>query len=275
MKKLKKKKSSKKKSGLLVVGISFLSIGIIFGGYFFKMKSYFGLTAVEMYQNIANPYLRNVRITEGMRKEEVIERFGKTLGWSETEKRKLLAIHSEATKGATEGYFFPGNYVVPLRAKAPDVSKKIITAFNEEVVESNEKLKTNVINMDTAIKIASIIQREAGSKSDMKIISGVIWNRLFEGMSLDMDATLQYAKGSKTKWWPKVVPADKYIESPFNTYKNKGLPPSAISNPGEAAIEAALNPGKTDAFFYLHDDNGKIHTARTYQEHLDNIERVY
>jgi UPF0755 protein len=69
--------------------------------------------------------------------------------------------------------------------------------------------------------------------------------------------------------------ADKKIDSPFNTYKNSGLPPSAISNPGEAAIDAALHPAKTKAIFYIHDQQGTIHTAVTYEEQKANVDTYY
>jgi UPF0755 protein len=253
----------------IFVLVVFASIAVF---YLIEMGNFSGLSLWQMYQNVASPYARYVNITEGMRKEEVADRFAKVLGWSEQDELKLLAIHTKAMKGASEGYYFPTTYVVPIRARPEDVSKEIINTFNREVVASNKKV--NIINMDTTIKIASIIQREAG-KSDMKIVSGIIWNRLFRGMSLDMDATLQYAKGTDKKWWPIVKPEDKNIVSPYNTYKNKGLPPSAISNPGEAAIDAALNPAKTSALFYFHDSFGVIHTAKTYEQQVANIQAYY
>ena len=133
-----------------------------------------------------------------------------------------------------------------------------------------------MVSLDTAVKIASIIEREARGKDDMRLVSGVIWNRLFKEMSLDMDATLQYAKGNAdTGWWPKVVPKDKFIDSPYNTYANEGLPPTPISNPRLSTIEAALNPKKTDYLFYIHDKYGIFRGARTYKEHKQNIARYY
>ena len=125
-------------------------------------------------------------------------------------------------------------------------------------------------------KIASIIQREAGGKKDMRLISGIIWNRIFAGMRLQMDATLQYAKGNEEEgWWPQVDPKDKNIDSPYNTYKYDSLPPTAIANPGMAALEAAYNPQKTSCMYYLHDKKGNIHCSKTYAEHKRNIEKYY
>jgi UPF0755 protein len=110
----------------------------------------------------------------------------------------------------------------------------------------------------------------------MKLISGIIWNRIFKGMKLQMDATLQYAKGSEeTGWWPQVNPQDKNIDSPYNTYMYTELPPSPIASPGLAAIEAAYNPQKTNCLFYLHDKKGVIHCSATYEGHKKNIAKYY
>ena len=111
----------------------------------------------------------------------------------------------------------------------------------------------------------------------MRDISGIIWNRLFINMPLQLDASLQYAKGtdSKTSWWPQVRPADKYIESDFNTYANKGLPPAPISNPSLDAIIAALNPKKTECMYYFHDQRGGFHCNETYEEHVAALKRIY
>jgi UPF0755 protein len=150
----------------------------------------------------------------------------------------------------------------------------MLKEFSRETSTIKKQKNMQVINQDTAIKIASIIQREAGGKSDMKLISGIIWNRLWKGMKLQMDATLQYAKGSEENgWWGQVDSEDKYIDSPYNTYAEEGLPPSAIANPGLAAIDAAYNPQKTSCLFYLHDKNRQIHCAKTYEEHKRNIKK--
>jgi UPF0755 protein len=171
---------------------------------------------------------------------------------------------------------------VRVGASGGEVARQMLDNFNarvsSQIIDPQNKLtKTgtgkNKINIDTAVRIASIIQREAAGKQDMNLISGVIWNRLFKGMSLDMDATLQYAKGTSTNWWPQVASKDKNIVSPFNTYQNKGLPPTAISEPSIDAIKAAMNPAKTDCLFYLHDNYRNIHCTVTYAAHVENIQR--
>ena len=112
----------------------------------------------------------------------------------------------------------------------------------------------------------------------MSEIAGVIENRLAAKWPLQIDATVQYAlstarcKKLDCDWWPKTLTkVDLQIKSPYNTYLNQGLPIKPISNPGEAAIKAAVAPAKTTAWFYLHDLKGQIHFAKTIEEHNKNI----
>jgi UPF0755 protein len=256
------------------LGSGFLAVVLIGLTYYcYQMKNSMDLNPWETIQNITNPYSRIVKVTAGMRREEVAERFAKTLGWEETEKYRLVNMYT-LIASSTDGFYFPNTYIVPLNAKATDVSRKFDDTFTEEVLSKFPQLKDKNVDRDEIMKIASIIQREA-SPYDMKIVSGIIWNRIKRNMPLEMDATLQYAKGTSTKWWPQVTPADKKIDSPYNTYKNKGLPPSPISNPSQAAIDAALHPIKTSALFYVHDSYGIIHTAKTYAQHKLNIQMYY
>ena len=226
--------------------------------------------------NIANPSVTYLRIAQGMRKEEIAGILGNKLSWDKNEKEKFLATERPEKSISGEGYFYPGTYLFKKRSDAELAGKLMTNRFKQEVLSRYASSTRKVINIDTALKIASILEREAGGKYDMRIISGIIWNRIFKDMPLDMDSTLQYAKGNeKIGWWPKVESKDKFIESPYNTYANEGLPPTAISNPSLAAIEAALNPKKTNCLFFLHDKQGGFHCTRTYKEHVKNIDRFY
>lgn len=226
--------------------------------------------------SIANPSVTYVRIDPGMRKEEIAGIFENKLSLSEKEKSAFLATALTSENVSGEGYFYPGVYLLRKESDGEFLGKLMTNRFAREVIPRYATSTRKVVSLDTAVKIASIIEREARGKDDMRLVSGVIWNRLFKEMSLDMDATLQYAKGNAdTGWWPKVVPKDKFIDSPYNTYANEGLPPTAISNPRLSTIEAALNPKKTDYLFYIHDKYGIFRGARTYKEHKQNIARYY
>jgi len=211
---------------------------------------------------------RLVHIREGMRKEEIAELFAGKLKWDDSQKLAFLS--------GPEGQYYPGTYSVSSAGDEEIMRELMLHRFDREVEERLASSTKNVISLDTILKVASIIEREAGGKRDMRLISGIIWNRVFKGMNLQIDATLQYAKGDKDSgWWPKVLSEDKYIESPYNTYKYSGFPPTPIANPGLSSIEAALNPQKTKCLFYLHDKRRRIHCSETYQGHLKNIDRYY
>jgi len=121
------------------------------------------------------------------------------------------------------------------------------------------------------------IAREAKTDNEKPVIAGILTNRLKDGMPLQVDATIQYAKGydPQTKhWWGMVFSSDyKEIQSPFNTYLNAGLPPSPIANPGLEALRAAANPAPTEYYYYLHDKEGQIHYAETILAHNNNVKK--
>ncbi len=282
---------------LILIGVA-LSLGLVQAALESK-EAFFA--RLETYLNFANPNYRFVYIYPGMRREEIVEKYAKVLAWDDKDKLWFLATApaDPVNGGFVDGYFLPKTYFVEKDATGLEVGdmmhEEFLEVIGEEVLGNQAKAsstpetatsknaagktvvkgtngKTQIINLDTAITIASIIQREAAGPHDMNLISGIIWNRLFKGMSLQMDATLQYVKGNEDEWWPQVTGKDKYLESPYNTYQNSGLPPGAISNPSIEAINAAYNPQKTDCLFYLHDKNRKIHCTKTYEEHKKNVE---
>lgn len=221
---------------------------------------------------LASPEYKYVAVVEGLRKEEIAEIVGEKLDWTEEEKRQFSIPTEICILSGGEGYLFPGKYLVHKTytvEEVKDLMEKKLDDVIDDVVESDDE---KVLNMNQVMTIASLIQREAAGKQDMKLISGIIWNRIFNDMPLQIDATLQYAKGSEENgWWPPVKSEDKYIDSPYNTYQIDGLPPGPIANPGVAAIEAALNPVDTKCLFYLHDKNRVIHCASTYEAHKNNV----
>lgn len=259
-----------------IIALFVLSIGTLI-----SIVTYYGidpkeLVTLSLYENLANPSIRIVRVSEGLRKEEIALVVGKKLGWDETQESQFVDAHLALNDTNLEGHYFPKTYFIQKDEEPSDVTNTMLNQFSKEVSTVKKPKSKTIVNEDTALKIASIIQREAGGKDDMKLISGIIWNRLFNGMRLQMDATLQYAKGSEIDgWWEEVSPADKKINSSYNTYLHAGLPPSPISNPGLPAIEAAYNPVKTSCLYYMHDKKGIIHCSATYEGHKKNIDKYY
>jgi UPF0755 protein len=215
------------------------------------------------------PYQRWVVIPEGLRKEEIAEIAKKELGWSEETKEEFLA-------NAEEGYLFPDTYLIQVanfKDAGRQAAKRMKDKFNEECQEIFKEFEKNNIRNDTAVILASVIQREAANEEEMPLIAGIIWNRLLKPMPLEIDATIQYIVGEPSNWWRPVTPEEYKIESPYNTYLHEGKPPAPICNPGLAAIEAVVYDQPNDYFYYLHNNEGQIHLAKTYEEHQANIEQ--
>lgn len=219
------------------------------------------------------PYLRWVMIPPGLRKEEIASLLAKTLDWSATEKQKWITTDTTTKSDYFEGTYFPDSYLIPADESPLNVANRIISKFDEKFAPYLSQFNSQNIKWTTGLTFASIVQREAANSEDMPLIAGILWNRLNTGMPLQVDATLQYVRGDVGNgWWAPISVADKQLVSPYNTYKNKGLPPHPISNPGIAAIKATLSPMETDCLYYLHDRERVTHCAVTYEEHLANIE---
>jgi len=220
------------------------------------------------------PYYAWVTIPVGLRKEQIADILTENLGWTDAQKTEFLTVDTDTGPNYVEGVYFPDDYLIPSDQTPAQVAQRLRSRFQEAFAPyANEAVQKN-IPWPQVLTIASIIQREAGSVSDMSIISGVIQKRLAVGMPLAMDATLQYMEGSEANgWWPDPSGAATYPDDPFNTYKRKGLPPHPIANPGLAAIDAALNPAGTDCLFYLHDPNGHIHCSATYAGQKANVQK--
>lgn len=214
---------------------------------------------------VNHPYQKWIVIPEGLRKEEIAEMVQEKIGWPEVEERRFLSW----TK---EGYLFPDTYLLNVDYTGQEVADRMKNKFNEEVADLFKEAEENNILNDTLIVLASLVQREAGNEEQMPLIAGIIWNRWLQDMKFEIDATVQYALGESGNWWPKIKPENYKTDSPYNTYLHKGRPPAPICNPGLAAIDAVINSEDSEYLYYLHDSEGQIHPAETYEEHLENIE---
>lgn len=223
----------------------------------------------------SSPDMKWVVIPEGYRKEQIGERLAETFGWSGEELDKWNTEYTKMRIDYVEGTYFPDTYLIPVDEGGFKIAERMTRRFDEQFAPYITQFAQQNILWTTGLKLASIIQREAGGKDDMPLIAGIMWNRLNQDMNLEIDATVQYARGkTDTGWWAPVKSEDiTNIDSPYNTYKYKGLPPFPISNPGIDAIEAVLHPAETDCLYYLHDSNRQIHCAKTFEEHQANIEQ--
>jgi len=210
-----------------------------------------------------------------LRKEQIGEILAEGLGWSKDELMRWNTVYTNSKPEYFEGVYYPDTYLIPIDESGEQVAQRLINRFNEKFAPLADKYVEANIRWVTGLKIASLISREAAGISDMKLISGIIWNRLDKGMPLQIDATMQYTlgKNDEGKWWGAINIKEKQNDSPYNSYLNKGLPPTPICSPNIDYIEAALNPEETDCLFYLHDNFKQIHCAVTYEEHLQNIKK--
>ncbi len=235
------------------------------------------LSEYSWYQNLASANGRLLIIRPGARREEVTRSIAKILNWTKEQEQQFVTLIAATPPEMPDGKLYPASYFVSKNATPQEVADIFIQRFNAEIVSRYNDTISNKVPLKTALTLASLLEREAYDFTDMREISGIIWNRLFIDMNLQIDATLQYAKGTQslTTWYPPVRPDDKYIESEFNTYANAGLPPSPIGNPSAAAVVAALNPIETDCLFYFHDKNSKFFCSKTYEEHVAKLKKTY
>lgn len=207
-----------------------------------------------------------VTIPEGLRAEEIADLLQKDIPSYKDAWRVEL--------DKNEGYLFPDTYLIPRDAEVETIISIMRNNFDTRmkqggVVLDNPKLADAVI-------IASIIEKEAKFAADMPLVSSVIHNRIENGMALQVDPSVAYALGRQPNGKfgkAELTFDDLKIDSPYNTYANVGLPPTAISNPGVTAIQAALHPISTDYLYYISDKKGHIHAAKTLEGHQANINK--
>jgi UPF0755 protein len=260
-----------KSSWILNLILDIRGVVVIPGGYkLSKMMNVWDIAGALS----KKPDLAWIVIPEGLRKEEIADILANKLGWSDSMKAEWLTKDTITPPEYFEGVYFPDTYLIPVSENPLQVAERLQKHFNEKFSVYAKEAAQNNIKWTTALTLASIIQREAAGTNDMPLISGILWNRLLKNMRLEVDSTLQYARGNiGNGWWAPITAADKKINSPFNTYLHAGLPPHPISNPGLEAISAAINPQTTDCLYYIHDSSKTIHCSADYAGQLDNIKK--
>lgn len=175
-----------------------------------------------------------------------------------------------------EGYLFPDTYRFYKSAKPEDVVLKMKENFNKKITSTKfleveppkgGSTSQNVRALSEVVITASMLEEEVRSTKDRKIVAGILWKRLDQGMGLNVDAALTYILGRTSH---ELTVDDLKYDSPYNTYRYRGLPPTPISNPGLDAISAAAHPTLSKYFYYLTDKNGTVHYAVTLEEHALN-----
>ena len=256
-------------SGLIKSALAF-KIYTQFTGQSGKLQSgQFKLSpSFSLFQNI-NALLNGpvevwVTIPEGLRREEIAAKFASGL----SKDNSFSADFLQASKGK-EGYLFPDTYLFPLDATPSAIVKKMTDTFNSRTLGLAPHGPS--LTFAETVTLASILERETKTDAERPVVAGILINRLNAGIALQVDASVQYAVGTSKNWWPILSLTDLKINSPYNTYKHSGIPPTPIANPGLSSLNAAFNPAQTEYLYYIHDPEGQIHYAKTLSEHNANV----
>jgi UPF0755 protein len=214
-------------------------------------------------------------VPEGKRAKQIYALIDKALGKPEGTTAKAakdggLGLPAWAD-GNPEGLLFPARYPVGTKSDPSDVLKKMVQRAESEYEKLHLEAKANKVGKspEQIIIIASLVQAEAQEDGDFGKVSRVIYNRLDQNMALGFDSTINYAKG-ESKLNTSI--ADTKIDSPYNTYRHKGLPPGPIDSPGLKAIDAALNPTKGDWLYFVTVKPGDTRFTDSAAEHQRNVE---
>lgn len=180
----------------------------------------------------------------------------------------FIAEEFLAENDSLEGYLFPDTYYVPADFTAQEFSELLKETFAQKTQGIEATIEAHSLGLAGVINLASLLEREANTEESMKMVSGILQNRLEEGMRLQTDASLEYVLGRPLG---TLTADDLDIDSPYNTYRYGGLPPTPIGNPGLTSIMAVLEPIDSDYLYYLTDEDGVFHYAETFDEHRQNI----
>ena len=202
-------------------------------------------------------------IPEGSSTKEIATILGKIL--PDFAKEKFI---TEAQ--GKEGYLFPDTYYFPPNIKPDAVIEAMEKNFNEKIISLNEQISAFGKPMKEIIIMASLLEEEARKLETKQMIADILWRRLKMDMPLQVDASFQYVNGKNTF---TLSLDDLKIDSPYNTYLYKGLPPTPITNPGLDSIIAAVTPTTSKYLYFLTDKNGNMRYAVTHDEHVVNKEK--
>ncbi|MFE7564817.1 endolytic transglycosylase MltG [Kitasatospora sp. NPDC057500] len=215
-------------------------------------------------------------IPEGWRGSQIYAAIDKKLqlpaGTTEQAAKEQIAELGlpESVGGNLEGYLFPATYAVTDDTTAVDLLKQMVERAGKEFVRDDaEVVATNFgQTLYGLVTIASMVQAEADNVEDMGKVARVIYNRLARNMPLQLDSTINYAMGRSTL---NTSVTDTRLDSPYNTYKHAGLPPTPISNPGRQAIMAAVDPAPGDWLYFVTVKPGDTRFTDSFEQQQKNV----
>lgn len=176
-------------------------------------------------------------------------------------------LKSRTKKDSLEGYLFPDTYRINKGTPVDDIVSQMLNNFGRRIAPLQTSIDKSGRTLDQIIILASLVEEEARTETNRKLVAQVMLNRLAKKMRLDVDATVRYITNN---WTGAITKEDLASNSPYNTRKVAGLPPTAICNPGLMSIQAVLSPTPTNDLYYLTDNNGVMHYAKTLDGHNAN-----
>lgn len=184
--------------------------------------------------------------------------------------------YMKGTRPATypvEGFLFPSTYEIPVGATPREVIQMMADEMNRYLTPAVKKqIQAQHMSIHDFVTLASIVERESLFDADRPTIAGVFKKRLAHGIPLQSDATISYVLGYAKE---DVTIGDTQLQSPYNTYVSKGLPPGPIANPGKKALDAVLHSEDTEYLYFVADKDGHNHFSKTYEEHLAAVHKIY
>jgi UPF0755 protein len=184
-----------------------------------------------------------------------------------------LAPHAQSL----EGFLFPSTYEFTRHTSCEEAAKRMVENFRavwESIDPGNDQTLPQGLSTEQVVTMASLVERETPSAGERPLVAGVFYNRLRLGYPLQCDPTVQYALRLDGRVEHNVHPPELHIDSPYNTYEHRGLPPGPIANPGEAALRAAVSPANTDYLYFVANAEGGHNFSRTLAEHDRNVDRL-
>jgi len=186
-------------------------------------------------------------------------------GWTVKDIANYLEV--EELNSDLEGYLFPDTYEVSPEDGIEEIIGKMLDNFNKKIsLELVEEIASQGKTIHEIVIMASLIEKEVRTFEDKKIVSGILWKRIESNMPLQVDATITYITGRKST---EILQEEVEIDSPYNTYRYKGLPFGPICNPGMESILAAIYPESSEYWFYLSTPEGETIFSKTLKEHSE------
>lgn len=212
---------------------------------------------------------KNTEIGQALEKSGLVTEedfINETENWTDDNYWFLKKVPND--KHRLDGFLYPATYSFSKKASSKTIINEMLKGFQLNIAPNKDYIIKNKLNIRNTLITASLVEKEAKKEVDRPKIASVIYNRLNKNMPLQIDATILYVIGHKAKLYNK----DLAVKSPYNTYLNKGLPPSPICNPGTKSINAAIHPATTNYIYYVLNSKTNEHIfSETYAQHLKNV----